>query len=98
LISALAFVFNGFMKAGFRISVKDNSRDKNLKVQLYRLPWGRQFLVRMNGEPWPKAGRPVPLSRVFASLRKAVVRGDQRRTWPVARPAARAPVAGIRSG
>ncbi len=70
-----AFVFNARMKADFRISVKDNSRRKNLKVELVRVPFGRQFFVRMNGVKWPVDGRPFSLSKVFASLRKAVVRG-----------------------
>lgn len=62
------------MRADFRISVKDNSRGTNLKVLLRRVPGGRQFFVKMNGRPWPEDGRPVSLSRIFASLRKAVVR------------------------
>lgn len=62
------------MKAHFRISVKDYSRAKNLKVELVRAPFARQFLVRMNGTKWPAHGRPVSLSKVFASLRKAWVR------------------------
>jgi hypothetical protein len=66
------------MKADFRISVKDYSRGKNLKVQLCRVPFGRQFIVRMNGQPWPASGRPVSLSKVFAALRKAVVRSQSR--------------------
>lgn len=74
LIFGSGFVFNGFMRADFRISVKDNSRGTNLKVLLTRVPMGRQFFVKMNGERWPSNGRPVSLSKVFASLRKAVVR------------------------
>lgn len=62
------------MKADFRISVKDSRRGKTLKVQLFRLPFGRQFIVRMDGQRWPKDGRPVSLSKVFSSLRKALVR------------------------
>ena len=61
------------MKADFRISVKDFSRAKTLKVQLARVPFSRQFVVTMNGSRWPASGRPVSLSKVFASLRKAVV-------------------------
>ena len=80
LIFTRAFVFNGFMRADFRISVKDFARKKTLKVQLMRLPFGRQFFVRMNGERWPRDGRPVSLSRVFASLRKALVRTQLPRT------------------
>ena len=45
------------MKADLRISIKDYRRKKNLKILLFRPPFpGRQFLVRMNGGPWP-AGR-----------------------------------------
>ena len=62
------------MKADFRISVKDSRRGKNLKVLLSRVPFSRQFLVTMNGAPWPATGRPVSLSKIFASLRKAVVK------------------------
>ena len=62
------------MKADFRISVKDNSRGTNLKVLLARVPGGRQFFAKMNGTRWPKDGRSASLSKVFASLRKAVVR------------------------
>ena len=63
------------MKADLRISVKDYSRNKNLKVTLLRAPFSpRQFLVRMNGACWPASGRPVSLSRVFTALRKAVVK------------------------
>ena len=49
------------MKADLRISIKDYSRNKNLKVQLTRVPFAsaRQFWVRMNGQPWPKGGQPV---------------------------------------
>jgi len=63
------------MKADLRISVKDNRRSKNLKILLFRSPFPtRQFFVRMNGEPWPKNGRPVSLTRVLTSLRKALVK------------------------
>ncbi len=64
------------MKADLRISIKDYSRNKNLKVQLARVPFARsrQFWVRMNGEPWPKPGQPVSLTRVFTALRKALVK------------------------
>jgi hypothetical protein len=62
------------MKPGLRISVKDYRRGKGLKVLLVRVPYAaRQFWVRMNGQPWPKDGRPVSLTRVLASLRKALV-------------------------
>jgi hypothetical protein len=63
------------MKAHFRISVKDYSRNKNLKIQLVRVPFGhnRQFWVRMNGECWPKDGRPVSITRLLVALRKSLV-------------------------
>jgi hypothetical protein len=69
LIFTSGFVFKDFMKADVRISVKDYSRGKNLKVELVRLPFGRQFLVRMNGAKWPADDRSVSLSKVFSSLR-----------------------------
>ena len=62
------------MQPDFRISVKDFRRQKTLKVQLVRSPFPRQFFVRMNGAKWPAQGHPVSLSKVFAALRKAVVR------------------------
>jgi hypothetical protein len=41
------------MKTDLRISVKDYYRNKNLKIQLVRVPFtgNRQFWVRMNGQP-----------------------------------------------
>ena len=66
------------MKPTLRISIKDYLRNKNLKVTLVGVPFGqKQYWVRMNGVPWPKDGRPVGLSRVFAALRKAVVHGQK---------------------
>jgi hypothetical protein len=64
------------MKADLRISVKDYSRGKNLKIQLTRVPFAssRQFWVRMNGERWPKSGQPVSLTRLLTGLRKSLVR------------------------
>lgn len=63
------------MKADLRISVKDYSRNKNLKILLMRAPFAsRQFFVRMNGAAWPPSGRPVSLTRVLTGLRKALVR------------------------
>ena len=64
------------MKADWRISIKDYSRNKSLKVQLKRVPFAsaRQFWVRMNGQPWPKSGQPVSLTRVFTALRKSLVK------------------------
>ena len=48
------------MKADVRISIKDYSRNKNLIIQLVRVPFSspRQFWARKNGQPWPKDGRP----------------------------------------
>jgi hypothetical protein len=67
------------MKADLRISVKDYRRDKNLKIQLVRVPFSgnRQFWVKMNGEPWPKDGRPVSLTRLLTALRKSLVKSVQ---------------------
>ena len=64
------------MKEDLRISVKDYSRNKNLKIQLRRVPFAssRQFWVRMNGEPWPKDGRPVSITRLLTALRKSLVK------------------------
>ena len=64
------------MKADLRISVKDYRRDKNLKIQLVRIPFSasRQFWVRMNGVPWPEEGRPVSLTRLLTAVRKALVK------------------------
>jgi len=63
------------MKADLRISVKDYTRTKNLKILLQRDVFShRQFYVRMNGSPWPKDGRPVSLTRVLTGLRKAMVK------------------------
>jgi hypothetical protein len=63
------------MKADLRISVKDVSRNKNLKILLARTPLGaRQFYVRLNGRPWPASGRPVSLTKILTALRKGLVR------------------------
>ena len=63
------------MKADLRISVKDNHRGKNLKILLFRSPFPtRQFFVSMNGEPWPKDGKPVSLTRLLTALRKSLVK------------------------
>ena len=41
------------MRADLRISVKDDRRNKNLKILLFRTRFGaRQFRARMNGAPW----------------------------------------------
>jgi len=64
------------MKADLRISVKDCRSKKNLKILLMRVPFtsSRQFWVRMNGQRWPKDGRPVSLTRLLTALRKALVK------------------------
>ena len=65
------------MKADLRISIKDFQRNKNLKIQLARgnaFASSRQFWVRMNGEPWPKDGRPVSLTRLLTAVRKSLVK------------------------
>jgi len=64
------------MKADLRISIKDYRRNKSLKILLVRAPFSssRQFMVRMNGQPWPQGGRPVSLTRVVTALRKGLVR------------------------
>jgi hypothetical protein len=63
------------MKSDLRISVKDYQRNKNLKIELFRTPFGtRQFFVRMNGERWPKDAWPVSLTMVLTGLRKALVK------------------------
>jgi hypothetical protein len=67
------------MKVDPRISIKDYHRNKNLKIQLMRVPFSasRQFWVRMNGIPWPKNGRPVSLTRLLTALRKSLVKSVQ---------------------
>ena len=68
--------FHRVMKPDLRISIKDYRRNKNLKIQLLRVPFARarQFYVRMNGGPWPQDGRPVSITKMMTSLRKALVR------------------------
>jgi len=67
------------MKTHLRISVKDLQRNKNLKIQLARDPFtrNRQFLVRMNGQPWPKDARPASLTPLLTALRKSLVKSVQ---------------------
>jgi hypothetical protein len=63
------------MKADLRISIKHYHRNINLKILLVRAPFQcRQFLVRMNGVPWPAKGGPVSLTRVVTALRKSLVK------------------------
>jgi len=67
------------MKADLRISIKDDHKNKNLKILLFRPPFpSRQFMVWMNGQPWPRTRRRVSLTRVFTAVRKALVRDLQR--------------------
>ena len=67
------------MKMHLRISVKDLQRNRNLKIQLAQVPFtrNRQFWVKMNGQPWPKDGRPVSLTRLLTALRKSLVKSVQ---------------------
>jgi len=64
------------MKTRLRISVQDFERNKNLKMQLSRVPFARshQFCVKMNGQPWPKDGRPVFLKRRLTALRVSLAK------------------------
>jgi hypothetical protein len=65
------------MKADLRISIKDYRRNKNLRILLLRTPFSpRQFFVRMNGQPWPKDGRPVSFTRLLTALRKSLVKAQ----------------------
>ncbi len=66
------------MKADSRIPIKDYHRKKNLKILLFRPPFPcRQFLVRMNGAPWPASGHAVSLTRLVTALRKSLVRAGR---------------------
>jgi hypothetical protein len=66
------------MKADLRISIKDYHRNKSLKILLFRTPFAcRQFLVRMNGAPWPAGGGLVSLTRLVTALRKSLVRASR---------------------
>jgi hypothetical protein len=63
------------MKPALRISIKDYRRGKNLKVLLYRVPFGsRSFWVRMNGNHWPKHARPVSVTKLLTALPKSLVK------------------------
>jgi hypothetical protein len=69
--------YQGVVKADMRISIKDYHRKKNLKILLLRPPFpGREFLVRMNGAPWPAGGGTVSLTRLVTALPKALVRAN----------------------
>jgi hypothetical protein len=66
------------MKADSRVSIKDYHRKKNLNILWFRPPFPcRQFLVRMNGAPWPAGGGPVSLTRLVTALRKSLVRAGR---------------------
>lgn len=70
--------FHRVMKADLRISIKDFHRNKNLKILLFRAPFAcRQFLVPINGAPWPAGGGPVSLTRLVTALRKSLVRASR---------------------
>src|ERR1051326_610865 len=80
------------MRPDLRIPVKDYRRGKNLKVQLYQLPYGyRRFWARMKGSRWP-----ATVWRLFRSLAVALPKGD--RMNPMVRPGlpARRPAIKIR--
>ncbi len=63
------------MKASVRVSVKEPHRDKNLEILLFRTAFAcRAFFGRLNGQPWPKDGRPASLTRLLAALRKALAK------------------------
>jgi hypothetical protein len=63
------------MKPDLRISIKDYRRGVSLKVLLLQAPFSpRQFQVRMNGDPWPKDGRPVSITKLLTALRKSIVK------------------------
>ncbi len=72
------------MQADLRIPIKDYRRNKNLKILLFRTPFGpRQYWVRMNPDSsgqaaavWPKDRRAVSLTRLLTGVRKALVRAS----------------------
>ena len=48
---------------------------QNLKNLLSRPRFpGREFLVRLNGAPWPAGGGPLLLTRLVTALSKSLVR------------------------
>ena len=81
-----ANVLPASIKADLRISVKDYRRDRNLKIQLLGVPFSsHQFFVRMHGQPWPKNGKPVSMTRLMTAVRLLpphaqddILRGDLR--------------------
>ena len=68
------------MKNDLRISVKDYRRSKNLKIPMAQPSFSssRQFLVKMNGSPWPSDGRPVSIIRVLTALRQSIAKSMAR--------------------
>jgi hypothetical protein len=49
--------------------------NKKLKILLATAPFApRRFFITMNGKPWPDAGGPVSLTRLFTALRKSFVK------------------------
>jgi hypothetical protein len=70
---------HAFMKSHMRISVKDFQRNKNLEIQLARVPFSRnrQFWAWTNGQSWPEDGRPVSLLRLLTSLCKSPLKPVQ---------------------
>jgi len=84
---------HGFMKSGWRISVKDYRHSNTPKIQPAQVNVcsSRQFFVKMNGGPWPTNGRPVPITRSPDSGRHG--QGSQER--PVYSQTATALVAGV---
>ncbi len=76
--TGLANFHQGLFSA-FALGFGVTSRNKSLKVLLARVPFGtRQFFVRMNGQPWPKDGKPASMTRVMTALRKALVKSTDR--------------------
>ena len=69
------------MKADLRISINDYHRKKSLKILLFRPPFpGRQFLVRMNGVPWPAGGRAGVVEEADDGLAQVAGKGRPRLT------------------
>jgi hypothetical protein len=68
----------GVTTADFRISIKDYHRKKVLMILLSRPPFPcRQFLIGMNGAPWPTGSGTVLLARLVAAWRKSLVRAGR---------------------
>ena len=75
--------FHGVTKAELRISIKDDRRNKNLKILLFRSPFARrQYYVRMNPDSsgqaaaaWPKDQRAVSLTQLLTGGAQGVGAG-----------------------